>query len=109
MSDFKKIIKFVVTEKVGVYELVLHKLSKFIVNDGNVLYFEDALLSSTPEEEQLVKLKLVIVSENDGYDIIPNYYEYLCSFKDNSNIRYFVYLENTFGQIFGKFFKDFTL
>ena len=109
MSDFKKIIKFVATEKVGVYELVLHKLSKFIVNDGNILYFEDALLSSTPEEEQLVKVKLVIISENDGYDAIPNYYEYLCSFKDNAHIRYFVYIENTIGQMFGKFFKDFSL
>lgn len=104
----KRIIKYYIDEKVGTYELVLPINSKFLFNDGNILYFEEALVERE-DEKKLGKLIFHVVSENDGYDYIPNYYDYFCTFKDNSNIRYFVYIETSISKMFGKFFNDFGI
>ena len=100
--ETKKIVKYSFPEKVGVYETTICKFSKFLVNDGHIAYFEENYIDK-PKEEQITKFKFIVVSENDGYDKIPNYYEYLCSYVDNAHIRYFVYFENSIAGIFSSF------
>ena len=104
----KKIVKYTINKNVGTYELALPRSSKFLFNDRNVLYFEESI-TEREDERQFGKLIFHVVSENDGYDYIPNYYDYLCTFKDNANIRYFVYIETSISKMFGKFFNDFNL
>jgi len=113
----KRIVKVNLPEQEGEYSIVLDKLSKFLYNDNNVLYFEYPERSleyienekeSPDKESNLVQIRFSIIKYNGENTYIPNGYSYLCTFEDNAHIRYFVYLYDSLSKLFGSFFKDFT-
>ena len=101
-----RIKKFILPEKEGNYELALAKYVKFLNNDNNVLYFEYNDKNYGPDKE-LGKYYISVIKYYDDC-VIPDLYQYICSFKDSANITYFVYMYDKNSSIFGSFNKMFA-
>lgn len=85
-------------------ELVLYRFSRFLFNDGNKLFFESGYVKNN-EEDVLEKHRFYIVKYEEKM-YVPDCGEFVCSYVDNSNVRYFVY-EDTSNQPFTQFSKLF--
>jgi len=85
-----KITKITLDERADEYYVMLYSGSKFLMNDGNTLYFEANLKDG--ELPSVVQHKLYVVEfRGNDFTWIPENSSYICSFKDNANVRYFVY------------------
>lgn len=111
----KRIFKVSLPERPGEYVVALDKLSKFLCNDNSVMYFEypERILKSITdeteapkEESNLTQIRLLVIQDSDNI-YIPDGYSYLCSYKDNAHIRYFIYLYDSLGGLFKSFFGNF--
>lgn len=99
----RKITKITLNENEGEYLAKLPQFSKFLTNDGSTLYFE---YIDKGTDTVLADYKFYIIPFNT-LNIIPSPGEYICSFKDNANIRYFVYYYDGLNVLFNSFFKSF--
>lgn len=86
----KHISKVSLPEREGNYEIILYQNSQFLMNDGNILYFE-YIIDENITTKKLTKHKLYIIKYEDGLTYIPDDSQYICSYQDNAHIRYFVY------------------
>lgn len=85
-------------------ELVLYRFSRFLFNDRNKLFFESGYVKNN-EEDVLEKHRFYIVKYEEKM-YVPDCGEFVCSYVDNANVRYFVY-EDTRNQPFTQFSKLF--
>lgn len=86
-----KITKVTLPEREGEYFIMLYSTSKFLINDGNTLYFE-VTLSKDRELPSISQHKLYIIKfvGNESTNV-PENCSFICSFEDNAKIRYFVF------------------
>jgi hypothetical protein len=91
MKMSKRITKFILMTLEGPFRLQLYKGTKFLCNDGNVLYFEYPLEDNViPEMEER---DFYIVKYDIDFMYIKDNWEYVCSYTDNAHIKYFIYEE----------------
>lgn len=103
MSNYiRKMKRLTLPQGAGNYQAMLFKHVKFLTNDKNTLYFEYSYDSGDGKLPEAGMYYFSILPYNEA-DIIPNGYEYLCSFTGDDDIRYFIYCYDSTSSIFGKF------